>query len=156
MGDDAYADYVEARYQGEVGGEALFAALAEARVDAEEARKVRVLERLERETKEVLAPEVEAVGRSLAPDEAKAAGNRALGTELGGAEWLELMGVMRTQLVDFVEQFRSAESLAPPGREALLQHVTAHEQALLDFAEAELAGQGETSLASTEALLRNA
>jgi hypothetical protein len=42
-----------------------------------------------------------------------------------------MMRGMTGELGKFVAEFRRSEALAPPGKEALLQHVTAHEQALL-------------------------
>ena len=56
--------------------------------------------------------------------------------------------------LELLEDFERAEALAPPGREAVLQHVTAHERALLDFATRELDGRpAKESLAPVRALL---
>ena len=49
---EAYAAYVEQCYQGEVNGEVLFRAMVALSKDAHAQRKLRVLEQLERETKE--------------------------------------------------------------------------------------------------------
>ena len=60
------------------------------------------------------------------------------------------------ELERFVGDFERAESLAPKGKESLLEHVTAHERALLDFATRELEGSGNgDSLESVVALLRS-
>ena len=57
----------------------------------------------------------------------------------------------------FVKEFEAAESLAPTGQEAVLQHVTAHERALLLFATRELEGNRENgSLEPVIALLQDA
>ena len=152
---DAYADYVEVRYQGELLGELVFEEMARARKDPEEARKLRVLAQLERETRELLAPEVEALGRSTRPDPEKLDQARAVGGPMSDAPWADVLKGFEAQIAPLVEEFRKAEALAPPGKEALLQHVTAHEQALLDFAKAETAAPAAgDSLAPIEALLR--
>ena len=153
MGSDAYADAIESAYQGELLGEAFFAALAEARSDPEEARKLRVLERLERETKERLLPAVRELGRATDANAEQLAGSRAIATQMGEMPWRDRLTSMRPELVKLVDTFHEQETLAPPGEEALSQHVTAHEQALLDFVDGELAGAPD-SLASIERLLR--
>lgn len=153
MSSEAYADYIADAYHGEIGGEAVFGAMAEARSNPEEAHKIRVLERLERETKERLEREMVALGRATSPDAEAVEARRSLGAQLGAAPWLDLIRAMQPELERFVETFRKAEALAPAGREDLARHVTAHEQALLDFCVAELAGEGEKSLDSVEKLL---
>ena len=157
MAEDSYEDYVEARYQGEVFGETFMAAMAAVRSDPDEVRKLRALEQLERETKELLRPAVLEAGRSTEPDEERVEQARTLGAQLGRTPWRNVLEAMRPELVRFVEAFRKAESLAPAGKEALLRHVTAHEQALLDFTNAELSdASARDSLRPVTALLQNA
>jgi hypothetical protein len=154
MADD-YKTYIAERYQGEVYGEAMFGAMAEVAVEPSQARKLRQLEQLERETKQLLLPEVLASGGEAREDAARVAEGKELGARFGKAPWLDMMRGMTGELGKFVAEFRRSEALAPPGKEALLQHVTAHEQALLDFAESEVAGHAaERSLAPVLALLR--
>ena len=149
---DAYESYVEERYQGEVYGEAVFAAWAAACSDPEVAEKVRVLERLERETGEKLADELRSLGRDPQPDPARREEGGKIGQGLGGAPWPDVLGGFRAQLVPLIEAFAEAETLAPDGKRALLEFVTAHERALLAFADGELAGDGD-SLAPVRSLL---
>ena len=154
MADD-YAAYVEARYQGEVFGEAVFEAMAKAREDAGEARKLRVLAQLERETKEALLPAVEETGRSTVPDTEQIEKGRRIGEQMGQAPWRDFVAGMRPELVKLVAEFGASESLADGERRELLRHVTAHEQALLDFADLELSEDpAEDSLRPVLALLR--
>ncbi|MBW2269235.1 MAG: hypothetical protein JRH16_11710 [Deltaproteobacteria bacterium] len=154
MADD-YASYLEERYQGEVYGEAVMRALAEVASDPLQAHKLRHLEQLERETKELLLPEVEATGGETRESAEKIAEAEKLGAQFGQVPWSDRMRAMTGQLEKYVADFRRCEALAPPGKEALLKHVTAHEQALLDFANRELAGSDpEHSLAPVVALLR--
>ena len=155
MADPTFLEFLEGVYSGEIFGEAFFAAMAEARDDAEEARKLRMLEQLERETGALVRAALRQAGSSPEPDPAQAEQGRAAGAGLGKAPWPDLLTAMRPELVRFVEEFRSSEALAPPGEEALAQHVTRHEQALLDFVDAELAADGSDSLASVRAILRS-
>ena len=93
-----YADYVEARYQGEVFGELVFEEMAKRRSDPEEVAKLRVLARLERETKELLEPEVAALGRSTTPEPDRIEEARTIGAPMGEAPWLDILGAFQTQI----------------------------------------------------------
>ena len=53
---DAAATYLEKRFQGEVYGEAIFRVMAERCADPANAKKLRVLEQLEREPRKRCAP----------------------------------------------------------------------------------------------------
>ena len=149
-----YATYLEECFQGEVYGEALFRSMVGACKSAEAAGKLRVLERLERETKELLRPAVIETGGSGEEDPERIAQGETLGVRLAGLQWLPLMRSFEPPLRRFVESFRRSESLAPPGKEQLVRHVTAHEQALLDFVTRELEGRTGDSLVPVLALLR--
>ena len=156
MAED-YATYIYERYEGEVYGEAMFRAMAEAATDPENARKLRVLEQLERETKEALLPEVEATGGQTRENSERLADANKIGAQFGSAPWLDMMKGMSVELEKYVAESQRCEALAPPGREALVKQVTAHEQALLDFARSEIAGaDADESLAPVVALLRDA
>lgn len=155
MADD-YATYLEERYQGEVFGEATMQSMAEAESDPEVARMLRHLEQLERETKELLRPEVEAIGGDTRESAERIAEGRELGAKFGQVPWADRMRAMTGELEKLVDEFRRSEALAPAGKEAVLAHVTAHEQALLDFARREIAGgPAEHSLEPIVALLRD-
>lgn len=157
MGESDYATYLEERYQGEVFGEAVFGAMADVTTHPERARKLRLLEQLERETKELLYPAVRETGGSLELDAARVAEARQAGARLGRSPWLDIVRGMQPEISKFVVAFEGAESLAPAGSEALLRRVTDHERALLDFATRELASpDGGDSTAPVEALLGTA
>jgi len=150
-----YKAYLEERFQGEVYGEALFRTMANLCEDAEGGRKFRVLEQLERETKEFLLPALREAGGSGEEDPERIKDGETLGTNLANAPWADLMRGFENQLQRFVEDFERAEVLAPAGKESLLRHVTTHERALLDFAARELEGsKAGDSLQSVVALLR--
>jgi len=157
--EDSHADssdyerYLEERFQGEVYGQALFRTLADQSDRPERARTFRVLEQLERETKEALLPALQAVGGSGEESLERIAQGEALGAELATAPWMDLMRGFQLELRRFVDEFERAESLAPAGMESLLRQVTAHEKALLDFATRELEGESD-SLQAVVALLQ--
>jgi len=153
----SFGTYVEERFQGEVYGEAVFRRMAELCEVPAHARKLRVLEQLERETKELLRPAVREVGYPGVESAERISEGEALGAQLANAPWPELMRSTRLELERFVEDFERAERLAPPGKEPLLRHVTAHERALLEFATRELAGDARRdSLEPVIALLLSA
>ena len=150
---EACAAYVEQCYQGEMNGEALFRAMVALSKDAHAQQKLRVLEQLERETKEFVRPVVERTGRSVREDPKQIAAGEKFGTTLASMPWAELMKVFEDSLVRFVAQFEQSEKLATPGNEPVLAHYTAHERALLEFTRREIRGDAD-SLAPVVAMLR--
>ena len=150
-----YKTYLEERFQGEVYGEALFRTMAELSDEPERARKLRLLAQLERETKEFLLPAVRRAGFSGKESPERTAEGEELGAKLVKAPWHDLIRGFQKELTRFVADFERGEALARPGEESFFQHLTAHERALLDFANRELKGERSgDSLASVKALLR--
>ena len=150
---ESYASYLEECFQGEVYGEAFYRTLAERIGDADAARKLRVLEQLERETKELLRGEVREIGLAGEDDGARADAGAELAGKLAAAPWRALVKGFRVELEKIADRFARSESLAPPGKEWLLRHVTAHERAQVEFTLRELAGEPDP-LAPVVALLR--
>jgi len=150
-----YAGYVDERYQGEVYGEALFRTLAEQARDETLRAKLRVLEQLERETKDLLREEVAALGLDTRENPERWAEGEALARRLSQVPWAAFIKGFLTEVQKLVAEFETSERLAPPGKEQLLRHVTSHERALGRFAELELGGAA-ASLAPVKALLREA
>lgn len=146
--------YVVERYRGEIFGESLFGALAE-RASGDEQRKWRVLEQLERETRERIAPVRAEIERTTADDPVRRAEGRKLGEALASTPWLDLMASFRGELEKFVAEFERAEALAPPRGRNLARFITAHEEALLAFVVAEIEGRADP-LEPVVALLRDA
>ena len=151
----SYNAYVEECFQGEVYGEALFRTMAELCEVPQRARKFRVLQQLERQTKEFLLPATREAGFAGDESPERISEGEVLGAQLAKVPWQDLMRSFQMELEGYVREFEQAEGLAPPGKESLLQHVTAHERALLDFATRELAGDAcGNSLEPVIALLR--
>ena len=128
--------------------------MAERCADPANAKKLRVLEQLERETKEVLRPAVKDFGWPGVEGAEHVKAGEELGAKLAPVPWAMLMVGLKKELEGFVAQFEQAEPLAPPGREALFRLVTDHERALLAFVEREIAGAAaDDALAPIVAIL---
>jgi hypothetical protein len=152
MADD-YLERVEQSYQGEVFGEAIFRELAAKCGDPETTYKWRVLEQLERETKERLKPLVAELGGDLEEDPTRFSQGQHLAAKWAKQSWDEIMLWFRDELPGYVRFFENLEADARDQDRELLGKVTAHERALLDFAEHEIAGRGDRSLEPVLALL---
>jgi len=150
-----YKTYLAQRFQGEVFGEAMFRTMANLCDDPARAQKFRVLEQLERETKQFLLAALREAGHSCEESPARINDGETLGAALASVPWPDLMRGFQREFRQFADEFESAEALAPAGKESVLRHLTTHERALLDFATRELEGSrvGE-SLQSVVALLR--
>jgi hypothetical protein len=147
-----YKTYLEQRFQGEVFGEALFRTMAKLCDDPARVQKLRVLEQLERETKEFLLPALREAGHSGEESSERINQGETLGAALANVPWPELMRAFQEEFRRFSDEFESAEALAPAAKVSVLRHVTTHERALLDFATRELEGS-MLSLQSVVALL---
>ena len=145
--NDEYRTLLLDAYKGELFGEALFAAFAERENDPERIEKFRVLERIEGTTASQLRPLVDAAGIGVrAEDEAA---SRAQGVELGstGIDWDGFVKGLHDALPSFLADFVRLRTLAPEPSDPALVALIAHEQAINAFAELELAGKADCSLA---------
>src|SRR4029450_13530293 len=95
------------------------------------ARKFRVLQQLERETKEFLRPALLEAGYSGKESPERISDGEALGAALAKAPWQDLMRGFQHELRRFVDEFERAERLAPAGEGSLVGPVAAHEEAPL-------------------------
>ena len=136
----SYESYLKESFQGEVYGEAFFRTMAERCSNPEQAQKLRALEQLERETKEALRPAVREAGLDAEDHPKRVVLGEKLGAKLAETPWGDLMQSLQAPIEKFTKAFERAESLAPPGKEALSKRVTAHERAICGFVERELAG----------------
>ncbi|HVH07751.1 MAG TPA: hypothetical protein VNE71_17295, partial [Myxococcota bacterium] len=102
---DAAATYLEERFQGEVYGEAIFRVMAERCADPANAKKLRVLEQLERETQEALRPAVKDFGFSGVAGAEHVKAGEELGAKLAPVPWSALMVGLKKELEGFVSQF---------------------------------------------------
>jgi hypothetical protein len=110
-----YGTYLEERFQGEVYGEALFRTIADRCGEPERVRKLRILEQLERETKEFLLPAVREVGYPGRESPQRIADGETLGAALAKAPWSDLMRGFQRELERFVRDFERAKPLRQLG-----------------------------------------
>ena len=113
---DGYRSYLVERYQGEVYGEALFQAMAAGCNDAERVGKLRLLERLERETKEFLRPALVETGGLPTESAERIREGQTLGSQLASAPWADLMQGFQQEIQRFVEELRRPSRSHPPAR----------------------------------------
>jgi hypothetical protein len=135
-------------YQGEVLGEALFAKIADTLDDPEQARKMRVLSKLEQRTKEALVPALERAGIDTAPDPEMFTLADALSQ---GVAWADFLDATQTITEQYIPLYERIGELDPSEQESS-ELLVAHEAALRSFARAELAGDTENSLDAIDAL----
>jgi len=145
--EDPLADLWVRAYQGEVLGEALFGGIADQldHDDPEHARKMRVLATLERRTKEATAPALERAGLPTEPDPEMLATAEALLPGAVAMTWDDLIGTIGPITAQYIPLYERIGELSPEERETA-GLLVAHEEALRDFALAELAGDVGTSL----------
>ncbi|HEX3334708.1 MAG TPA: hypothetical protein VHS57_10215 [Acidimicrobiales bacterium] len=148
--DDPLAVLWVKAYQGEVLGEALFDRMADQMDDADHKAKMRVLAKLERRTKEAVAPALERAGLSTQPDDESLETAEALA---GAADtpWKDLMATFEPITSQFCAMYRRIGELDPSER-AASDLLVAHELALRAFARAEIDGATDTSLDQINAL----
>jgi hypothetical protein len=135
-------------YQGEVLGEALFAALAErcggGNADADRRAKLDVLTRLERATKDAMRPALERRGIDTAPDAGVLETAARFADTAAAMQWRDLLASFEPTTKKYVEVY---EGLGAAGEDAqLVELLLRHERALAEFARRELGGDAATSM----------
>jgi hypothetical protein len=137
-------------YQGEVLGEALFDRMADQIDDEEHKTKMRVLAKLERRTKESVAPALERAGLSTEPDPESLRTAEAL-SGAATTPWNDLLATFEPITSQFCAMYRRIGELDSSESETS-ELLVAHELALRSFARAEIAGDTTTSLDEINAL----
>jgi hypothetical protein len=142
-------------YAGEVGGEALFWGLAE-RSEPDLARKWLALAAVESRVAKHLAHVM--ASRNLAIPECRDAPARARARcdAVAGNSWAELMQWLKELAAEALSEMRADAARLPAGLSATGDLVVLHEQALVDFAELEIAGGGVDSLRPVREFLERA
>jgi hypothetical protein len=137
-------------FQGEVLGEALFDRMADQIDDEEHKSKMRVLAKLERRTKESIAPALERAGLSTEPDPESLRTAEAF-SSAAATPWKDLLATFEPITSQFCAMYRRIGELDPLESE-MSELLVAHELALRSFARAEIAGDTATSLDQINAL----
>ncbi len=146
--EDPLAELWVRAYQGEVLGEALFANIADTLDDPEQARKMRVLSKLEQRTKEAIAPALERAGIDTDPDPEMFTLAGALSQDIAWDAFLQATQSITEQYIPLYQRIGELD----PSEQAASDLLVAHEAALRAFARAELAGDTENSLGAINAL----
>ena len=138
----------EESYQGEVLGEAYFARMRDLAEEPAQREKIDYLVRLERSTKEMLAPYLERQGLSTQPnaDVVKAM------SSIEDYEWTRMLEGVRPVAATFLTKYRRLAELARPEDAAATEALVAHEMALDEFCRLELEGDSDSSLTAIKAL----
>ena len=139
-------------YQAEVMGEALFEALAETAPNQDATVKWQMLAQLEAATQNRLRPFVVAMGQDASADPQRIEEGEARAERYAGMDWATQMESMLPNLRRALAAFEERERRASEEYREVCAALTAHERALITFAEQELAGEPD-SLAAVEALL---
>jgi dimethylamine/trimethylamine dehydrogenase len=154
MNSEQYLRTLEEFFQGEVTGEALFHTLAEALEDPERRCQMRVLEQLERETKELLRENIGPLGGDIAESASARATGIAQAKALAAMPWAKVMHIFEREVRKFVAHFEKVEQAGPAYGAKLLAAVTAHERALLSFSERASTGADGDPLDRVVSLLK--
>jgi hypothetical protein len=137
-------------YQGEVLGEALFDRMADQIDEEEHKAKMRVLAKLERRTKESIAPALERAGLSTEPDPESLRTAEAL-SGAAATPWKDLLATFEPITSQFCAMYLRIGEL-DPSESQTSELLVAHELALRSFARAEIEGDTATSLDRINAL----
>jgi hypothetical protein len=138
-------------YQGEILGELLFGGIADGLEDSDQVAAMRTLATLERRTKEAVAPALERAGVPTDTDPDTEALAAALLAGALALSWSELMATFGPITAQFIPLYRRIGELSPAEQETA-GLLVAHEEALRDFAGAEIAGDRARSLQPIMAL----
>jgi len=140
-------------YQGEVLGEAFFAACVALERDAERRRKWTALLQLESETKARLRPFLLRLGLSIAQDDVSTR-VAELTRDFASKPWRKHMEEIADITDFYLNEFRAIEAAAPDDERDMARAMIAHETAINRFARLELAGDTEHSLREVVAQLQ--
>ena len=132
-------------FEGEIKGETYFADLAPHFDEPGTDGKLALLSRLERRTAETLRPLIERHGLPVR-DEAMLQPQAAPMVAGHGAEsWTGYMARMVKDFSPYVDEFRALEAKGPAEDRAALARLTRHEECIIEFAQAELAGDPDST-----------
>lgn len=142
----AYLERIEAAFQGEVYGEALYLAIAMAQQVPDHAWKWRVLVQQETEVKAALRTLLEGYG--AVPEELDESRKRGVAEarRYAAMPWAELMRRFSDELDADIDRYAELERGCPPGDAATLRRLTRHEELTREFCELELAGRADESI----------
>ena len=148
-----YLAGLDAAYQGEFFGLAMYSLIADSREMPDEKEKWHCLVQLEDVTRQVLAPVMRRHGMAT---EARPESLRAGETDAASylmLPWAELMRRFRDELDEDIAEYSALLEMAPPEDHDAIRFLVDHEIVTKAFCEKELDGKPESSLEPVEALI---
>jgi hypothetical protein len=148
-----FSGRLERAYVGELFGETLFSVMAKSTADLTQRSKLTVLARLEARMQLVLRPMMESyeIGvpdRSEHDERAEVAA-----AALNDEPWEVFLREFEPSTTRTLEGYQRLREAAPDPDDPVLLALVAHEEALREFARAELRGEGHRSLSPVSAFL---
>jgi dimethylamine/trimethylamine dehydrogenase len=133
-----YLDTLLRYYEEEISGEAYFYGLLEAFGESE---KITLLARMERRAAQTIEPLLEKYNLGPVNEERlKDLGESQVASEQGFS-WMQFMAYIVERYPRYLDEFHALEAMAPAADLPLLQELTEHEIAVIEFAKRELAGK---------------
>jgi len=139
-------------FVGEVGGEAMFWVLAQ-RSEPEHARKWLALAEVESQVAGRIAAVMASRNQAIPECTQDFDRARARCDAVSGRSWPELMQWLQEIAADALNEMRADAARLPAELIAMGDLVVAHERALVEFAELEMAGRGTDSLRPVQKFL---
>jgi hypothetical protein len=130
-------------YEEEVSGEAYFAALAEQH-DGRAREALMLIAEMEVVTARLFRPVIDAAGLHPRSAEELVREGRDDAEALRGTSWTEFLASMRDGYDAYVTEFKGIRAAVKPDFRPHADLLIAHEVAIIDFARAELAGDGNS------------
>jgi hypothetical protein len=141
----AYLDRLLQAFEGEIKGETYFADLAPHFDEPGTAGKLALLSRLERCTAETLRPLIERHGLPVRDEATLRPQAAPMVADHGAESWTGYMARMVKDFSPYVNEFCALETKGPAEDRAALARLTRHEECIIEFAQAELAGEPDAT-----------
>jgi hypothetical protein len=148
-----YMARIKAAYEGEIYGEAWFAAMADEAATPDRQRKLATMAQLERQTRTHMAPLIARLGIAGIDEAAQRAKGIQLARRHASLSWPAFVAWFIEEIQRFVELYDEMQRESAQEDAAILTALARHERALLEFAHLEAQGLTDQSLEPVLALL---
>jgi hypothetical protein len=149
----AYIASIKAAYEGELYGEAWFAAMAREAQAPDRQRKLAAMARLEAQTAARMTPLVKRLGITGIDESVQREKGIRLAQQHVGQSWPAFIAWFIDEIGRFVTLYDELARNSAPEDAAILAELARHERALLEFARLEAQGKPDQSLEPVLALL---
>ena len=141
-----YDDLLLEAYHGELLGDALFGAMADAEADDAQREKLRALQQVEARTASRLRVLLEKAGIDVGDEQAPRADGVRMAEGVGDQPWLAFLESLRSALPSYLANFERLQSIGERD-DPILVELVAHERAIDRFAELDGDGRSAEALA---------